>query len=118
MKKYDKMLFRNDLQQIDWETILRPFDNDPASMAATFQEIFESILNIHAPVRKKRARSQFAPWLTVSLKNLMRERDILKQEAERSPEKWSAYKQLLDKVTREMRNATRDYYHGLIDDFF
>ena len=69
--------------------------------------------HIHAPVRKKRARSQFAPWLTVSLKNLMRERDILKKEAERSPEKWSEYKQLRNKVTREMRDAIRDYYHGM-----
>ena len=78
INKYDKMLFRNDLEQVDWESILRPFDNDPVSMAATFQETFESILNLHAPVKKKRIRSQFAPWLTVSLKNLMKERDILK----------------------------------------
>ena len=78
MNKYDKMLFRKDLQQIDWETILRSFDNDPVRMAATCQEIVESILNLHAPIRKRLIRSQFAPWLTVSLKNLMRERDILK----------------------------------------
>ena len=74
MKKYDKILFRKDLEQVDWEAILRPFDNDPVSMVATFHEIFESILNLHAPVRKKRVRSQFAPWLTASLQNLMRER--------------------------------------------
>ena len=54
MNKYDKMLFRNDLEQVDWESILRPFDNDPVSMAATFQETFESILNLHAPVKTKR----------------------------------------------------------------
>ena len=54
MKKYDKMLFRNDLEQVHWESILRQFDNDPVSMAATFQETFESILNLHAPVKKKR----------------------------------------------------------------
>ena len=65
-------------------------------MAATFQEIFESILNIHAPVRKKRPRSQFAPW------------DILKQEAERSPEKWSAYKKLRNKVTRAAERGEQE----------
>ena len=37
------MLFRKDLQQLDWETILRSIDNDPASIAATFQEIFEML---------------------------------------------------------------------------
>ena len=39
MNKYDKMLFRNDVQQIDWEAILRPYDSDPKSMAAALQEI-------------------------------------------------------------------------------
>ena len=63
------MLFCKDFQQIDWETIFRPFDNGPVSMAATFQEIFESIFNRHAPVRERRVRSQFALWLAVSLKN-------------------------------------------------
>ena len=61
MKKFDKMRFRNDLQQIDWETILCPYDNNPKIMAATFQEIFESILNLHASIRRKRVPSQFAP---------------------------------------------------------
>ena len=77
MNKYDKMLFRNDLQQINLETILRPCDNDPKHMAATFQEISESILHLHAPMKRKRVRSQ----LNVSLKNLMRERDKLKQQS-------------------------------------
>ena len=45
MKKYDKTHFRHDLNQIEWETILGPYSSDPVSMAATFQEIFESILD-------------------------------------------------------------------------
>ena len=53
MKKYDETLFRMDIRQIDWEPILGPFEGDPAGMAATFQDVFESILNIHAPLRKK-----------------------------------------------------------------
>ena len=36
MKKYDKMLFRKDLEQIDWASILSPLDNGPVSIAATF----------------------------------------------------------------------------------
>ena len=87
MEKYDNMLFRNDCQQIDWETSLRPYYNDPKSMAATFQEIFESILNLHAPIKMNRVHSQVTPWLNVSLKNLRSERDKLKQESEKSPEK-------------------------------
>ena len=40
MKNYDKALFQHDLQKIDWETILAPFDIDPSAMANTYQEIF------------------------------------------------------------------------------
>ena len=38
-----------DMQQIDWESILGPFEGDSAGMAATFQDMFESVLNLHAP---------------------------------------------------------------------
>ena len=74
LNKYDKIAFQY-LQQIEWETILSPIANDPNSMAATFQEIFESILNIHAPLRKKRIRPGPAPWLTPETRKLMKERD-------------------------------------------
>ena len=43
MKMYDKTHFRQDLNQIEWETIPSPYSSDPVRMAATFQEIFESI---------------------------------------------------------------------------
>ena len=85
-------------------------------MAATFQEIFESILDAHAPLRKKRIRNQFTPWLTVSLKGLMVKRDVLKKEAVKSPEMWPAYRKLRNKVTKETRDTIREYYQGLIDE--
>ena len=52
MSNYDRALFRNDLQQIDWETILSSHADNPDNMATTFQEIFESVLDIHAPLKK------------------------------------------------------------------
>ena len=30
IKKYDKALFQQDLQQVDWEAILIPFANNPS----------------------------------------------------------------------------------------
>ena len=108
------MLFRQDLQQIDWETILSPFNVDPSSMATKFLEIFESILNSHSPLRRKRVRNDFAPWLSASLRKLMLKRDRTKRLARSSPEMWSSYKQLRNQVTKEIRLAVSNYYHGLI----
>ena len=53
MKKYNKTLFRMDMQQIDCESILGPSEGDPAGMAATFQDVLESVLNLHAPYVRK-----------------------------------------------------------------
>ena len=102
MKKYNKANIRNEIQLVDWETILSSFYDNPAGMAAIFQEIFESILDIHAPLRRKRVRSDFAPWLTSSLRRLIFERDKLKVQAEKSPEIWSAYKRKRNQVTNEI----------------
>ena len=94
LTKYDKISFINDLRQINWSAILSPLAENPNLMASTFQEIFESILDIHAPLKKRRVRSENAPWLNQSIRNLMKERDLAKRIAQKSPEKWSVYKQL------------------------
>ena len=52
LSNYDRALFRNDLQQLDWETILSSHADNPDNMATTFQEIFESVLDIRAPLKK------------------------------------------------------------------
>ena len=54
VKQYDKALFQHDIQQVDCEAILVPFASDPTAMADTFQDIFESLLNVHAPIKNRR----------------------------------------------------------------
>ena len=114
--KCDKVAFQYDLHQIEWETILSPLANDPNGIAATFQEIFESILNIHAPLRKKRIRPDPAPWLTPEVRKLMKERDQAKKVAINSLDLWQAYKILRNKVTKAIRDALQSYYLDIIDE--
>ena len=71
LTKYDKISFINDLRQMDWSAILSPLAENPNLMASTFQEIFESILDIHAPWRKGWVRCKNAPSLNQSIRNLM-----------------------------------------------
>ena len=91
MRKNDKSLFQEDLKQIDWKTILDTCVNDPSGMADTFQEIFSSVLNAHAPIKKRRAKAEFAPWFTPNIRKVMETRDRLKRIATRIPEMWSSY---------------------------
>ena len=55
-------------------------------------------------------------FLNHSIRNLMRETDLAKRAAEKSPEKWSVYKQLRNKVTKEIKVAVQSHYHGLINE--
>ena len=115
MKKYDSALFLQDLQQIDWKTILDPLSNDPSGMADTFQEIFESTLDFHAPIKKKKVRAEFAPWLTPKLRKNMMTRDRLKKMATKNPELWAAYARQRNNVTKEIRKAVEDHYKVLVE---
>ena len=116
MKQYDKTLFLNDIRQIDWKTILDPLSNDPSGMANKFHDIFESILNVHAPIKRRRVRSEFAPWLTPSLRKSMATRDRLTKIATRNPEMWSFYTKQHNRVTKEIRNSIQDYSKNLINE--
>ena len=85
-------------------------------MATTFQEIFESVLDIHAPLKKRRVGSASTPWITPEIRKLMRERDAAKKATKTHPEKWNTYKVLRNKVTQKIRDAIQSHYHGLIED--
>ena len=116
MSKYDRGLFCNDLQQIDWETILTSYTDNPDNMATTFQEIFESVLDVHAPLKKRRLGNTPTPWITPEIRKLMKERDAAKKATKTSPERWNTYKHLRNKVTHKIRDAIQSHYLGLIEE--
>ena len=110
MRKYDKSLFQEDLKQIDWKTILNTYTNDPSGMASTFQEVFSSVLNAHAPIKQRRVKKEFAPWLVPNIGKAIETRDRLKRIATRIPEMWSSYANQRNRVTKLIRNALHNQY--------
>ena len=46
----------------------------------------------------------------------MEERDLAKRIAQKSPEKWSVYKQRRNKLTKEIKVALETHYRGLIEE--
>ena len=116
LSNYDRALLRNDLQQIDWETILSSHADNPDNMATTLQEIFESVLEIHAPLKKRRVGNTSAPWIAPDIRKLMKERDAAKKETKTSPERWNTYKHLRTQVTQKIRDSIQSHYLGLIEE--
>ena len=73
--------------------------DNPSEMAFKFHEIFEHLLNFHAPLKKRKVRSEYAPWITSDIKRSMEERDKMKKLASKDQRLWPKYKILRNKVT-------------------
>ena len=61
-------------------------------------------------------RSEFAPWLTSSVRELMTKRDKMNKAATKNPPLWPTYKRLRNQCTCAIRKAIQDHYHGLIEE--
>ena len=67
-----------------------------------FMNLFSAVCDKHAPIKKLTVRSLKAPWLDEELRNLMRERDLLKRSAIMSGNvaDWQAYRSLRNIITK------------------
>ena len=75
LKGYNKDLFKQDFQRIDWANLLTTLENEPSKVVVTFQDIFESLLNTHPLPRTKKLSDEFTPRLTTYVGDLKAKRD-------------------------------------------
>ena len=70
-------------------------ESDPNNALGKWKQIFAYIADSNAPLKKKRVKGKFAPWITPELKHDMFERDTLKKVPSRSQSDadWTRYKQ-------------------------
>ena len=116
LRDYDKQLFLDEFSTIDWNETLAPTNGDPDLMASVFNSVISSLLEVHTPLKRRKIASHHAPWITVEIKNLIKERDLAKKRSENDASYWSDYKRLRNKVTSELRARVQEYYHNLIDE--
>ena len=55
--------------------------DDTDLLWAQFKNIFNSVSDTHAPVKTRKVRSTYAPWLTTAIRREMNQRDHLKKKA-------------------------------------
>jgi hypothetical protein len=71
---YSVNLFNtNNFENFDFHT------SDPNEMWESWKNIFNMVLEKHAPTRIRKVRSEYAPWLTSNIKKSMYHRDYLKK---------------------------------------
>jgi hypothetical protein len=77
LKNYNSHEFNEDLkynfENFDFDT------SDPNKMWESWKNIFNMVLEKHAPTRIRKVRSEYAPWLTSNIKKSMYHRDYLKK---------------------------------------
>ena len=116
LRNYDKAKLLHDLKEVNWEQVLSPFSESPNLMVDKFHNIFDELLNLHAPIRRKKIRNQLAPWITPQIKRLMEERDRAKKNSVKNPKLLKSYKSLQNKVTNTIRSSMRLHYQSLINE--
>ena len=108
-KKLNLENFNSDLEKLDWDDVLA--DSDPVSAYEKWSSKFISVLDKHAPLRKKRIRQKEAPWISIDILEKIRERNDMKRRAHcsKTDEDWKSYKKLRNTVTDMVRKAKRKY---------
>ena len=113
-KNYKPEVFTRDLSEVPWNKIETFEDVDDCLYA--FHQLFEQIVDRHAPVKKVKIRSRPNPFITPEIRELMRARDKWKKLAHRSndPLAWAGFRNYKREVKREIRIAEREFVRDQI----
>lgn len=115
MKNFDSQSFVSDLQNAQWGLLSQC--NDTNEMVFVWEKLFTDILDVHAPLRKKRVKNKASPWLTPEIKKLMYKRDFLKKKSisNKSRSTFEAYKRVRNQINTAIKKAKVNYLTNEID---
>ena len=87
-------------------------DNDPNEIWKVWKSIFLSIADKHAPLRQRKVRSNYNPWITAEIKNLGHRRDFLKKKAvtHNSICYFNQYKKCRNNLNKTIKKTKSNYY--------
>lgn len=112
-RQFNKDVFLQDIQLIDWSSLTSSTSLD--EKVDIFNTNLLDCLNRHAPLQRICFKSLPAPWLTVDIKNAMRERNRAHRRWRRNGEDglYRIYKRLRNDVQTSVRTAKSNYYTSL-----
>ena len=106
-KKFDKNLFKEALREGLAKTIISSYKE--------FETIFLSILNKHAPLKRKTIRANHMPYMTKALRKAIMKRSELESKFLKTKSKYShmCYKKQKNFVSRLYKKERKKYYSNL-----
>ena len=102
--------FLNDILQIPWHCITS--HDNPNVCWKIWQSLYVKVLDMHAPIRHTRIRTNSHPWINRRIKEQMRLRDFYKKQAVKhsSQTHWNMYRKTRNDLNFEMRLAKKKYF--------
>ncbi|CAB4034888.1 Hypothetical predicted protein, partial [Paramuricea clavata] len=90
---------------------------DPNIMWKKWKTTFLSIADFHAPETTKKVRSEYAPWITNNIREVMKQRDFLKKKAVKTGSKQfhDAYKRTRNDLNRLIKNTKSTYFRNTLN---
>ena len=109
-KKILILMFNHDLNEI-FKSYPNA-SNDPNELWSDFKTKFLTIADKHAPIKQRRVKSEFKPWITNEIRRLSYHRDYLKRQGIRLRSVYceTAYKKCKNKVTNLIRTSKESYF--------
>jgi hypothetical protein len=87
---------------------------------ALMERVFLQIADKHAPLRLRKVKSEYTPWLTNEIKNMSYHGDFLKKKAVslNSPAYHEAYKKCRNEVNSRIKVAKTNYYKTSLENIY
>ena len=115
-KHFNSRAFENDLNQVFSGNDVYHLD-DPNEIWNVWKTIFLSLANKHAPLRQRKVRSTYNPWITTEIKYLSHRRDFLKKKAvtHNSIYYFHEYKQCRNNLNKTIKENKSNYYKSKLN---
>ena len=117
MKHYDKDLFREKLQSIEWLAVLQSTNINEAW--ERFKTIFTQVVDDVAPEKEIRIKGRSEAWINSEIRELIYERDnmLLRANLDKSNRDLRVqYNKLRNKVTKTIKQTKVRYFRNKIEE--
>ena len=110
LKHYNKNEFILSLKQVDWKVILE--GGDLNTMSTEFEDQFIAILDKHAPLRERKVKNSYAPYIDHELRHKTFLRDLHKKRfnKSRNPDDWARFKKLRNEINSMRMKKKTEYF--------
>ena len=115
-KNFDERSFTSELRRIHFDEI-KNVTNDPNEMWLIWKTWYLEVLNRHAPVSDMKIKGDNLPYITMEVRQMIRQRDYLRKKANKtgSPILRQAFQQIRNKVTYKIRYLRAEHFSKSIE---